>query len=37
MLEIVKTRKGLIGLKKAFRKFRIYRRVGSVAPTKIIF
>ena len=37
MLEVVKTRKSLIGLKKAFRKFRTYQRVGSVASTKIIF
>lgn len=37
MLEIVKTRKGLTGLKKAFRKFRTYQRVGSAASTKIIF
>ena len=37
MLEIVKNRKGLIGLKKAFRKFRTYQRVGSAASTKIIF
>ena len=37
MLEIVKTRKGFTGLKKAFRNFRTYQRVGSAASTKIIF
>ena len=37
MLEIVKTRKGFIGLKKAFRNFRTYHRAESVASTKIIF
>lgn len=37
MLEIDKTRKGFIDLKKAFRNFRTYQRVGSVASTKIIF